>query len=260
MGAFELFVLILYCLPAGIAYFVRHPQWRWVALASLLLGWTGVGWLVAMAAALNPNSLSFIEYFLAAQKADTDAVSSRDELEEELLALVECEDSFVREKAQQGLEQLNQLSFGVETIKEFIDGKLSKNELSYQRQSAGVERAEMALRNYLRLVVDLLKNLELHAAHNIAARVEEAGSASSLDEKQQRELEMLQESSAKANSQTARVEDQLSRNESILEQLRKLSSAWSEVEIVSGKVPPRLETAIDDLEHLEQMVSAYAAQ
>lgn len=54
-----LFVLFLipYFLPAFIAYSRRHPQRAAIALTDLFLGWTCLGWIVALiwsATAINP--------------------------------------------------------------------------------------------------------------------------------------------------------------------------------------------------------------
>ena len=41
-------VALLYALPAILAAWWRHPRPERIALLNLLLGWTGIGWLVLL--------------------------------------------------------------------------------------------------------------------------------------------------------------------------------------------------------------------
>ena len=43
------FILIVYSLPALVAYLRKHPQRRLVGVINLFLGWTFLGWVVAFA-------------------------------------------------------------------------------------------------------------------------------------------------------------------------------------------------------------------
>jgi hypothetical protein len=65
-----LFLLVLYFLPSFIAYDVvaayndthnvpklLHPKRRFILLLNLLLGVTGIGWLVALALSISPGSV-----------------------------------------------------------------------------------------------------------------------------------------------------------------------------------------------------------
>ena len=42
------FILIVYSLPALVAYLRKHPQRRLVGVINLFLGWTFLGWVVAL--------------------------------------------------------------------------------------------------------------------------------------------------------------------------------------------------------------------
>ena len=43
------YILIVYSLPAFVAYLRKHPQRRLVGVINLFLGWTFLGWVVALA-------------------------------------------------------------------------------------------------------------------------------------------------------------------------------------------------------------------
>ena len=42
-------LLILYLVPYTVAASREHPRVNWILWTNLLLGWTGLGWLVALA-------------------------------------------------------------------------------------------------------------------------------------------------------------------------------------------------------------------
>ena len=44
---------LLYIAPAVVAWDRQHPQVRWIWALTLLLGWTGIGWLLALIWALR---------------------------------------------------------------------------------------------------------------------------------------------------------------------------------------------------------------
>ncbi len=49
-----------YVLPIIIALVREHPSWMGVTVVTLLLGWTGIGWIIALAWAcsgVKPNHL-----------------------------------------------------------------------------------------------------------------------------------------------------------------------------------------------------------
>lgn len=61
MGARLVFLLIavgvpLYFAPAVVAYNRNHKDFAGVLIVNLLLGWTVVGWVVALAWAVRPDS------------------------------------------------------------------------------------------------------------------------------------------------------------------------------------------------------------
>jgi hypothetical protein len=49
-----LIVLGLYWLPSILGYLRRHPDLVTVVLVNALLGWTVIGWFIALARALRP--------------------------------------------------------------------------------------------------------------------------------------------------------------------------------------------------------------
>ena len=44
---------LLYIAPAVVAWDRQHPQVRWIWALTLVLGWTGIGWLLALIWALQ---------------------------------------------------------------------------------------------------------------------------------------------------------------------------------------------------------------
>lgn len=46
---------LFYIIPALVAWDRRHPDARWIWALTLLLGWTGIGWLLALIWALRPR-------------------------------------------------------------------------------------------------------------------------------------------------------------------------------------------------------------
>jgi hypothetical protein len=49
-----LIVLALYWLPSILGYLRRHPDLVTVVVVNALLGWTVIGWIIALATALRP--------------------------------------------------------------------------------------------------------------------------------------------------------------------------------------------------------------
>lgn len=46
---FLLLAIALYCLPTGIAIYRNHPNGGPIMIINLLLGWTLLGWVIALA-------------------------------------------------------------------------------------------------------------------------------------------------------------------------------------------------------------------
>jgi hypothetical protein len=46
---------LLYITPAVVAWDRQHPHVRWIWALTLLLGWTGIGWLLALIWALQSS-------------------------------------------------------------------------------------------------------------------------------------------------------------------------------------------------------------
>ena len=44
---------LFYIIPALVAWDRQHPDVRWIWALTLLLGWTGIGWLLALIWALR---------------------------------------------------------------------------------------------------------------------------------------------------------------------------------------------------------------
>jgi len=50
-----LFILLLYCLPIGVAALRKHNALLDIMVTNLWLGWTGIGWIVALIWACDTN-------------------------------------------------------------------------------------------------------------------------------------------------------------------------------------------------------------
>ena len=46
-------MLVTYCAPIIIAVAAKHPNTAPIAVVNVLLGWTGIGWVVALAWSLS---------------------------------------------------------------------------------------------------------------------------------------------------------------------------------------------------------------
>ena len=53
LALFFFLALLLYIMPAVVAWDRQHPQVRWIWALTLVLGWTGIGWLLALIWALR---------------------------------------------------------------------------------------------------------------------------------------------------------------------------------------------------------------
>jgi hypothetical protein len=245
MNWLEIFIFVLYGLPGLLAYFLRHPQRRWIALATILFSWTGIGWLVCLGAALNRDSFSFLEVLLRdSAKEDLSQDDPAEKLKQDLAELSQSRVIFVRESAEKGLAQLQRLEHFLQAIEQLLESKLNKGELTYVRQMKGAERAYEAALDQLRLMVGLLRNLDLDAGHNTAKG-------------EQRELSSQADTQESSRQQEASVRAMLSRNDDALVLLGRLSASWAEIGIIDGRLPESLESALKELEHLVGLVERY---
>jgi len=56
-----IFLLIIYMVPAGIAYYRKHASWMAILVLTVVLGWTGIGWALALVWALaNKGQNTFV--------------------------------------------------------------------------------------------------------------------------------------------------------------------------------------------------------
>jgi hypothetical protein len=53
LALFFFLAFLLYIVPAVVAWDRQHPQVRWIWALTLVLGWTGIGWLLALIWALR---------------------------------------------------------------------------------------------------------------------------------------------------------------------------------------------------------------
>ena len=56
LALFFFLAFLLYIVPAVVAWDRQHPQVRWIWALTLVLGWTGIGWLLALIWALQPTA------------------------------------------------------------------------------------------------------------------------------------------------------------------------------------------------------------
>ena len=56
IGLIIVTVVVIYFLPALIAYKKIHPNERWIWICNLFFGATGIGWLICLILALSYNN------------------------------------------------------------------------------------------------------------------------------------------------------------------------------------------------------------
>lgn len=220
---------LIYILPAVIAFCKRNPNWRRIACWNLLLGWTGVGWIVLMLYALEDPEKEERKPLAEAKEANCFDKLAASKFPE------------VSVRAKQARDQDLQLAEQREAARKILDSKFAPGEITKSRYSA-------AIFNVLDSVDASIHRLEtmLQSMVSICGSVELTGEGRSAGH------ESLHETIDQCDSA---LED----NREAFAKVAELLAGLASLNLVEGKTPSSLEASLAELGELKQRVRSYGS-
>ena len=261
------FSVVIYLSPAFIAFFRKHQYRREILLGNVLLGWTGIGWLVLLGISFNdllPPAEAALTIETTATVLDDSSAkalelpeSRNTELHRTFQELIKSLVDPSAKLAQQAEAQLRLIEKHAENVANVLRSKLSPEEITFKRYMSAADQVYRSVVGNLSIAASLLKSIEAVDPTYIAERLAALRCAAETTEQNSQEARSLEERSALVSSQIEKLATLISRNEHAMTEFAKLIGALAEMNIVEGRVPVELASALAELESLLSRVKLY---
>jgi hypothetical protein len=179
------------------------------------------------------------------------------QLKKSISVLREDNKKKIREFAGQGQVQFAMVEERFETVKNLLDRKLKKGEITYLRYLGASETVFIAVLDSLERAISLMKSNQAIDEEYILERLHALESLSIMEEADIREKETLQERYDLAKDLEKRISTLLTENEVAITKMDQLNSSLADLNIIQGRGAQKLEQAIEDMEHLASRVHQY---
>ncbi len=161
-------------------------------------------------------------------------------------------------ESEQGLDQFQRLKIKFDTFGELLKDKLDPNELTYSRYRGMAEQVYSGSLDNLYDIANILKGVKIIDHQRITTRISELESDSQMSDKQQRELDTLNERLNLRQGQLDKIEHFFSQNEEAMTQIDQTIAAIAEMRTESERASMDLESAMNRLNDLAERAKQYS--
>lgn len=245
MSGTILIATFLYIAPTMVAALRRTKNLKSVALGNMLMGWTGIGWLLALAYAFNSEQQN--DGLLETPKTPALPVA-RDipEYQRLLNSLDVISADILSVLKNRVINQIKGADDCFHAISDNLDRKLHSYELAHTRYLSTAQKTYECIMNYSSLSVSLLCTAQalvptcigtLEFLNPVDESQRQASNQGSVAERRQ----IL-------HTQIRKVELLVEKSEQVLTSFSRLSARIAEMNIVNGRVPDQANIALEEIE------------
>jgi len=188
---------------------------------------------------------------------DSRRIDTLSQIKKSMSILQEDDKKIIREFSTQGQMQFMMVEERFDTVKNLLDRKLKKGEITYLRYLGASETVFIAVLDNLERAISLMKSNQAIDEEYILERLHSIDSLSSKEEADLREKETLKERYDLAKDLEKRISTLLTENEVAITRMDQLNSSLADLTIIQGRGVQKLEQAIEDMEHLASRVHQY---